>query len=79
MMHRYRKMPVEIEAWQFTKANEPEVMAWCGGKQHGPYMAINTLEGQMIADYGDYIIKGIKGEFYPCKEDIFDKTYERVF
>ena len=51
-------------------------------KEHGPdakYMggyAISTLEGRMVASIGDYIIKGVNGEFYPCKPDIFEKTYE---
>ena len=42
------------------------------------YIEIETLEGMMIANFGDYIIKGIKGEFYPCKPDIFQQTYEEV-
>ena len=41
-------------------------------------IAINTLEGEHIANYGDYIIKGVQGEFYPCKPDIFEQTYEEV-
>lgn len=43
-----------------------------------PYLKIETLEGTMKASVGDYIIKGVNGEFYPCKPDIFEKTYERV-
>lgn len=43
-----------------------------------PYLKIETLEGIMKASVGDYIIKGVNGEFYPCKPDIFEKTYERV-
>lgn len=43
-----------------------------------PYLLINTLEGRMSASVGDYIIKGVKGEFYPCKPDIFEATYEEV-
>ena len=43
----------------------------------GPYIEIETLEGVMRADIGDYIIKGVKGEFYPCKPDIFEITYEK--
>ncbi len=42
------------------------------------YIEIETLEGMMIANFGDYIIKGVKGEFYPCKPDIFQVTYEEV-
>lgn len=43
-----------------------------------PYLKIETLEGTMKASVGDYIIKGVNGEFYPCKPDIFEKTYKRV-
>lgn len=43
-----------------------------------PYLKIETLEGIMKVSVGDYIIKGVNGEFYPCKPDIFEKTYERV-
>ena len=43
-----------------------------------PYVPIETLEGTMRASVGDYIIKGVNGEFYPCKPDIFEKTYEKV-
>lgn len=42
------------------------------------YLCIPTLEGNHLADKGDFIIKGVKGEFYPCKPDIFEKTYEEV-
>ncbi|HRK69589.1 MAG TPA: hypothetical protein PKY73_18730 [Hyphomonas sp.] len=53
---------------------------WCGGRHFrdalGPCILIDTLEGQMRADPGDWIIKGVKGEFYPCKPDIFAATYE---
>lgn len=48
-------------------------------KKHGtPVMKINTLEGTMVAKQGDYIIKGVQGEIYPCKPDIFEMTYEKV-
>jgi len=43
-----------------------------------PQLEIKTLEGTMCADIGDYIIKGVNGEFYPCKPDIFEKIYEKV-
>lgn len=46
--------------------------------KNNPYLKIETLEGIMKASVGDYIIKGVNGEFYPCKPDIFEKTYERV-
>lgn len=78
---RYRKKPVEIEAVQLTRDNEEEILAFTEGEayafQHGTCV-IPTLEGNHIASEGDYIIKGIRGEFYPCKPDIFAQTYERV-
>ena len=46
--------------------------------EDNPYIKIETLEGTMKASVGDYIIKGVNGEFYPCKPDIFEKTYEEV-
>ena len=49
-----------------------------GDYRKNSHIYIDTLEGVMAANYGDYIIKGVKGEFYPCKPDIFDETYEAV-
>ncbi len=77
---RYRKKPVVIEAMQYT-AHEPDaVTAFLGGacwcNEIGPI--ISTLEGDMQISDGDWIIKGVNGEFYPCKPDIFEKTYELV-
>lgn len=89
---KYRKLPIEIEAFQFYIDNMPD---WFMDRltnnvvrlyncnysipQKGkPVCEINTLEGVMRANAGDYIIKGINGELYPCKEEIFNKTYERV-
>lgn len=87
---KYRKLPVEIEAFQY----DGDLM-----NRHGQYyvpnwavhanitgtlyfedgeLFIETLEGNHHASVGDYIIKGVKGELYPCKPDIFEKTYERV-
>lgn len=85
-MPMYRKKPVVIEARQFKTNNDPgdknmnELVAWMFGaaKHNGTDIYIATLEGQMKAEVGDYIIKGVKGEFYPCKPDIFEKTYEAV-
>lgn len=84
-MARYRKKPVVVEAMHYT--GEPEtcvaIHEWCGF-QHDPEAACNsgiyieTLEGRMLAEPGDWIIKGVAGEFYPCKPDIFDATYEEV-
>lgn len=86
---KYRKKPVVIEAMQFgggvfMGASAQEIEKWSGGivqfaLQNGiPMLVVSTLEGVMQADLGDWIIKGIKGEFYPCKPDIFKATYERV-
>ena len=78
---RYRKKPVEIEAVRWTGENLEEIKEFAKGAlvHRGPAgIAIDTLEGRMRADKGDYIIKGIKGEFYPCKSDIFEMTYEKA-
>lgn len=89
---KYRKKPVEVEAIQWT-GNTIEIKNFCGDKcsydvndsawQVGkgvPHeeLIIHTLEGDMKASRNDYIIKGINGEVYPCKPDIFEKTYEKV-
>jgi hypothetical protein len=83
----YRKRPVVIEAWLWdeSKATFEEAgcqsMSWEGHSSYPDSMKrlrITTLEGTMAVDKGDYIIKGIKGEFYPCKPCIFKLTYERV-
>lgn len=112
---KYRKKPVEIEAWELPKWDEPNwlndadefvfsvtkyvdetiaIAEWCGGVSHmmcnpdepafidatvmGPHISITTLEGTMAASPGDYIIRGVQGEFYPCKPDIFAATYDKV-
>lgn len=83
---QYRKKPVVIEAMQWdgkVVAHHP-VVEWIdteGGNvrwsnETPQSIAIETLEGIMKADMGDFIIKGVNGEFYPCKSDIFAKTYE---
>lgn len=79
MSQLYRKKPVVIEAVQYTEDNIAEVLTFIGksaewGDNTG--LTIKTLEGAMSASLGDYIIKGVSGEFYPCKPDIFNKTYE---
>lgn len=77
---KYRKKPVVIEAVQFN--NSADIHEFCGDCCREPvgedYMEIVTLEGVMRAGKGDYIIFGVNGEFYPCKPDIFHKTYEPV-
>lgn len=88
---KYRKKPVEIEAVKFDGSNIKEVRDLigigteerymsCGLNEYGELceVTIHTLEGDMKANIGDYIIKGVKGEFYPCKPDIFEMTYEKV-
>lgn len=76
---KFRKKPVVIDAVQWTGENRDEIFQFVGrdavwGDATG--MVIKTLEGQHIASEGDWIIKGVHGEYYPCKPDIFDKTYE---
>jgi hypothetical protein len=81
MTTKYRKKPVVIEAVQLTVFNIEEVEEFVGGdfgKNEKGESVIATLEGAMTCSIGDYIIKGIKGEFYPCKPDIFEMTYEMV-
>lgn len=93
-MAQYRKKPVIIEAVQYNNLNREEIEKFVGKKLHQEletetaYLAgkgspkfsliIETLEGNHKAMPNDYIIKGIKGEFYPCKPDIFEATYEKV-
>ena len=78
MIKKYRKKPVIIEAIQWNGKNLTEIDNFVGGslKIEGSSLVIHTLEGDMEASINDYIIKGVNGEFYPCKPDIFDKTYE---
>lgn len=75
---RVRKLPVEVVAIQLTERNLGTVEDFVGGdlEVRGGDVIIATLEGAMHASVGDWIIKGVNGEFYPCKPDIFAKTYE---
>ena len=79
-MAKFRKKPVVIEAvrWDGENKNEVEQFLDNNGFVKGDYVDIGTLEGLMTASVGDMIIKGVKGEFYPCKPDIFEATYEAV-
>ena len=82
-MPLYRKKPVVIEAVRFDPGCEPYELASdvIAGKIRYPEdgtMLIDTLEGVMCAQPGDWIIRGVKGELYPCKPDIFSATYEKV-
>lgn len=82
-MPYFTKLPVTIQAVQFdgnVKSLDEfplsEVMNWItGSDEQGPYILIPTLEGTMRASKGDFIIKGVFGEYYPCKSDIFYRTY----
>lgn len=91
-MAQYRTMPCQIEAIQWTD-NTNEIKSFCGnsctysvedsawkvgkGIPHEK-LVIHTLEGDMVASRNDYIIKGLKGEFYPCKPDVFNQKYELI-
>ena len=84
-MQKFRKLPVVIEAiqWDGEQVTLSQLAKWWPPMQ--PVMMtpqglvrIPTLEGSMLADEGDWIIRGIKGEVYPCDPDIFDATYELV-
>lgn len=78
---KYRKKPVEVEAKRWVGFNWDDIAEWCPyGLTHiiGSDLTIDTLEGRMTVKEGDWIIKGVEGEFYPCKPDIFEKTYEKV-
>ena len=79
---KYRKKPVVIDAIQWIGSNWYEIDQFIT-VLHETYpsigiIKIHTLEGTMEASEGDYIIKGVSGEFYPCKPDIFELTYEKV-
>ena len=80
----YQKVPVVIEAQKLTPDSISAIMKWCNGKHYNETsrgisgITISTLEGDMIAVWGDWIIKGVEGEFYPCKPSIFEKTYQAM-
>lgn len=87
---KFRKKPVVIEAIQYDGKNFFEIREKFTGHLHPlandplrntgfDSIEIHTMEGMMLAQKGDWIIKGVKGELYPCKPDIFEATYEEVF
>ena len=85
MIKKFKKKPIVIEAVQCAVPNIPtKIAVWCGGNVCGVHVGVNqwieieTLEGTMKASYNDWIIKGVNGEFYPCKPDIFEATYDEV-
>jgi hypothetical protein len=80
---QFRKKPVVIEAMQFTEESKDRCFTWVTGTRFAdrdaggnPVLVIQTLEGDVRATLGDWIIKGVQGEFYPCKPEIFAATYE---
>ena len=83
---KYRKKPVIIEAIQYDGSNLKEIAEFVGTDLSmvdddvnlSLFPVIKTLEGDMLISKGDYVIKGVQGEFYPCKPDIFKETYEFV-
>lgn len=84
-MAKYRKKPIIIEAEQFTEKTKDRVFNFVTCNKSADFdtvgksiLKIQTLEGVMTASLGDYVIKGISGEFYPCKADIFKTTYDLV-
>lgn len=86
MIKKFRKKPVVIEAlkWEVNYESLVAMSKFIGldkfklTENDATKLSITTLEGDMIAAEGDWIIKGVNGEFYPCKPDIFEKTYEEV-
>lgn len=80
-MARYKTKPCEIEAIEWTGNNIIELLDWGQGKilwNDADDLYIDTLEGRLKANVGDFIIKGLRGEFYPCKPDVFHKKYEAI-
>lgn len=86
MTKEYRKLPVKISAVQFTGENFQEIIDFLGegslkhtiSNPRTRQMFIRTLEGETCVSEGDFVIRGVKGEHYPCKPDIFAATYEEV-
>ena len=82
---KFRKKPVVIEAKKLTKGRAAAISTWLDAfaQEHTVHIpdgtiTIHTLEGDMLAGIGDWVIQGVQGEFYPCKPDIFASTYEPV-
>lgn len=90
-MPMFCKKPVVIEARRLGDGDDGDIIRWCGGRavgsedhdSYGSYgtdamLIITTLEGEMVGRRGDWIIRGVEGEFYPCKTEYFHATYEPV-
>lgn len=80
MIKNYKKKPVVVEAVQFTRDNAKEICFFAPDAVYSEIgkIIIPTLEGEKTAYISDYIIKGIKGEFYPCNPVIFEASYEEL-
>ena len=81
MVNIYKTKPCEIEAIQWTGYNEQQICNFIKDKHYVSWdgdLMIETLAGELRANIGDYIIKGLRGDFYPCKPDVFVKMYELV-
>ena len=84
-MPRFRKKPIMIDAIQYDGSNGSSLYSWSSGRviqspvlEGQPCVQVQTMEGMMTGAVGDWIIRGIMGEFYPCKPDIFAATYDPV-
>jgi len=75
-MAKFKNKPVIIDAVQWTRENEKEALNLLGGTKYYGCLYIETLEGAMFVSENDYIIRGVNGDCYPCKPDIFKQTYE---
>ena len=87
MINKYKTKPVVIEAMQYINFSQSygDLSKFVNDhnslfivEPQNPQLAIKTLEGNMRISEGDYIIKGLRGEFYPCKPDVFEKKYEKI-
>lgn len=85
-MTSYRKRPIVVEAEQWTGSNWPTMLDFIvarGGDAHthtsmNDRLVIHTLEGTLLAEPGDWVVRGVEGEYYPVKNSVFQKTYEPV-
>lgn len=79
---KFRKKPVVIDAIKYTGKNGSNILHWMfpdiEQDAEANKLTIRTLEGEMNVSIGDWVIRGVEGEFYPCKPNIFKKTYEKV-
>lgn len=80
MPKKFRRIPREVEAEQIREDNAAEIAIWCDGRfvrgVDGPVIFVRTLNGEVRAHEGDWIIKGVQGDFYPCANSVFIESYE---